>query len=57
MQNWARGVQSAYSEIGAWAEKNHLEYGTIGIFSKFYQLNEANNITTIDELFPNGFSI
>ena len=57
VQNWARGVQSAYSEIGAWAEKNHLEYGTIGIFSKFYQLNEANNITTIDELFPNGFTL
>ena len=56
--NWKRGTEQAQSVINKkWIEKSHFEYGTVGVLSKFYQLDGPGNIKTVDDLFPNGFMV
>lgn len=52
---WKSGLDSLVEDIGPdWFNKSRPEFGTVGVFSKFYCLDEPGE-KIVDELFPNGF--
>ena len=55
MHGWLQRLQelSEYIPHGWWNNGNP-QFGTIGIFSKFYGIT-TKSIKTVDQLFPNGF--
>ena len=51
----AVSINNLVKEIGTkWFNQGNPTLGTVGVFSKFYCLNEKDT-KTVDELFPNGF--
>ena len=57
LEAWKNRNQKLKEDIGEqWFNRQDPAFGTIGIFSNFFGLNE-NVIKTVDELFPNGYKV
>lgn len=56
MQHYQAGIQKLKTISTRWWNNNDPEQGPVGCFSKFICLDEAG-VTTMDELFPNGFNL
>lgn len=55
IHNWRVGLDNIKINFGTkWFNKGDPALGTVGVYSKFYCLNEPD-IKTIDDLFPGGF--
>jgi|TARA_R110001592_G_scaffold9047_6_gene48522 hypothetical protein len=53
---WQKGIEQLRSgRFNKWYNNGRPEYGTIGISSKFYCLDDSST-KTIDELYPTGFT-
>ena len=56
LDRWIAGINKIRSSrFKHWFNNGRPEFGTTGIQSKFFCLTE-NNVATIDELYPNGFT-
>ena len=56
LDRWIAGINKIRSSrFKDWFNNGRPEFGTTGIQSKFFCLTE-NNVATIDELYPNGFT-
>ena len=54
LANWIDGVEKIrQSKFSKWFNQGRPEYGTIGIYSRFFCLTNKK-VATVDELYPNG---
>ena len=53
---WQKKLHTQLDKKSSWWNDSTPEYGTVGILSKFYCLDEKMS-KTVDELYPDGFKI
>lgn len=58
VKKWKRSMDE-FSTLadGKWWNQGRPELGSVGIFSKFYSLENKGIIKTVDDLYPNGFTL